>query len=215
MKNWKFKIAAFLTAIVTMFSFPICAFASTTRFEWSVTMKIVAYTKDDQSSSMGGWGHAFLAFYNDGTVDITIGHMTVEPNSSVTISTFDDRSAHKGIWYNIEGHNIAGIDWVTAAAMTISLTEAELETVNDAINSHDRWELLDNCCGFSGDVWNSVAPSKYTVSGLVPSALYTSIKSFPDYETTVSYDLYYQPLSKIAYHTDKSFVYSPSGATAG
>ena len=40
---------------------------------------------------------------NTSNSTITVGHMPVKPNQSVTIGTFGNRKAHTGIWYNIEG----------------------------------------------------------------------------------------------------------------
>lgn len=218
MKKCRKTTVSFLLVLSILFSLAAPAFANdgiSPLMEWDVTMTIASYPRQENQSSLDHFGHAFLAFYNDSSVTITIGHMKVAPGSSVTIGTYQNRPAHKGIWYNVEGYNLNLINSSEGlATLTISLSQNQLSTVNAAINGHDHWSHIDNCASFARGVWNSVTSGSMQLDGMSPAELCSTITGHhPGYGTSLS-TAFIQPISKIAYHTSTSYVYDTSGAAA-
>jgi hypothetical protein len=163
------------------------------------TVRIVSIPGSAGSVSSGSFGHSFLTFKNTSNSTITVGHMPVKPNQSVTIGTFGNRKAHTGIWYNIEGY--AGIPSESYALVT-GVTASELAIVNDVINANDSWTLTNNCSAFAVKVWNAT-PAGNKVSGGNPAALANSIRSYDLCITNPS--IVKKALSTVAYHTDLSY----------
>lgn len=177
------------------------------QWEYELSITIVSVPGSSLSLVNGNYGHAFIIVRNDSSIQLTIGHMTVPAESAITIGTFGNRSTHDGIWYNIEGyHGVSG-----GYAASYSVPYDDLSALNDAINYHDSHsDLTDNCTHFAKDVWNSVVPSAYQVTGTMPSTLASSISSL-DIATT-SYSVPQKAITDIAYQTSTSVVYSTAGA---
>lgn len=138
-----------------------------------------------------------------------LGHYSVEPNESITIGTFGNRSAHKGIWYNIEGYINSN---ATRYSLATAVTGTQLVTLNNVINKNDSWSLTDNCASFAKDVWNSIASTDYQISGATPTALSKKIRKKSGYITNTAIPI--KEKRKIARQTSTSIVYDSTGATA-
>lgn len=202
-------------SIILLVALCVPAFAASAdvtprRIDFAATMQIVSFTGGGGiSSSVGLNGHTFLIFKNIGNSEITIGHMPLEAGDSVTIGTFGNRSAHEGIWYNIEGYG--GATPPTYALLT-GVTYGELIDINKAINDHDSWSITDNCSSFAVDVWNAGNSGK-TLSGGNPAAVVNSIKRQDGYTTNPTIPS--KSASDIARHTSSGYVYDSSGRYAG
>lgn len=200
-------------SIILLVALCIPAFAANAdvtsrRIAFAATMQIVSFTRGDISSGVNISGHTFLIFKNIGNSEITIGHMPLQAGDSVTIGTFGNRSAHDGIWYNIEGYR--GATPPTYALLT-GVTYGELIDINNAINNHDRWSITDNCSSFAVDVWNAGNSGK-TLFGGNPTAVVNSIKNQNGYTTNPTIPS--KSASDIARHTSSGYVYDSSGRGA-
>ncbi len=206
------KIARIFLSILFIFTLSTSAFAADTpqpRIDFVATMDVVSFSGGGSFSSTGYKGHSFLIFKNTSNSNITIGHMPVAPGESITIGTFGNRSAHSGIWYNIEGyHGVSS----TSYGLRTGLTTGQLLLVNQEINGHDSWSLSNNCSAFARDVWNA-ADSGNTLSGGNPAALASSIKKCSGYTTNPTIPS--KSLNSIARHTSSSYSYDASGANPG
>lgn len=182
MKKVSKRILSVVAIIILLLSICITAYASEIqpRIDFVATMKIVSFTGGGAFSAVGYDGHSFLIFTNTCNSNITVGHMPLAPGESVTVGTFGNRSAHVGIWYNIEGCYSTS---TTTYALTTGLTVAELQRVNQTINDNDSWSVTNNCSSFAVKVWNS-GPSGYAVSGWNPTALVSSIKNNSNHTTS-------------------------------
>lgn len=210
-KSFFRKISSILFSIVLIFALSIPSYAADTesrRIDFVATMQIVSFSGGGSFSSVGYNGHSFLTFTNTSNSNITVGHMPVAPGDSITIGTFGNRSAHSGIWYNIEGY--CGTS-STSYSLVTGATASELVSINAAINNHDYWRVSNNCSSFARDVWNA-GNSGRTVSGGNPAALANSIKSFSGYITNPTIPS--KSLSSIARHTSNGYVYDSSGRVA-
>ena len=151
------KIARIFLSILFIFTLSTSAFAADTpqpRIDFVATMDVVSFSGGGSFSSTGYKGHSFLIFKNTSNSNITIGHMPVAPGESITIGTFGNRSAHSGIWYNIEGyHGVSS----TSYGLRTGLTTGQLLLVNQEINGHDSWSLSKKCSGYTT---NPTIPSK-------------------------------------------------------
>lgn len=204
-------VAVFLVVTCLIFSFAPIANAAT-QYSVFVLVRIVAYTGGSSSGSLSG--HACLIVYNESTIPITIGHMTVGVNDYITIGTFGNRSAHEGIWYNIEAANMTAISASDFAQTCYGITTlSQISTLNSAINGSDEWTLTKNCAYFAKHCWNAVAPTSLQLSGGTPSALRSSILSHGG--TSANLPTTNKPSSTIAYQTNSGYIYCPSGINAG
>ena len=214
MKKVAQRMTGFFMAIILLVA--LCVPVSATsdgeaeqlRIDFAATMQIVSFSGGGVGSSFGLEGHTFLIFKNIGTTEITVGHMPLEAGESVTIGTFGNRPAHKGIWYNIEGY--CGVTPPTYALLT-GVTYGELIDINRAINNHDTWSITDNCSSFAVDVWNAGNSGK-TLSGGNPAAVVSSIKKQSGYTTNPTVPV--KSVSEIARHTSTGYVYDSSGRYA-
>ena len=197
--------------MVFTLTIPIMATSVQPRIDFAVSIKIVAFEGDGILSSVGYGGHVFLIVTNRLNYEITIGHFPVGAGESITIGTFGDRSAHTGIWYNIEGC-LGVLSDCTTYALATALTVTELKAVNNKINELDDWSITENCSYFAVNVWNAT-PTSQTVSGWNPAAVVSSIKSYDGYLTNPT--LPTNSDSDIARHTSDSYVFDTSGKSAG
>ena len=201
------RFITLVVVVMLLFSISVTAYASEIqpRIDFVATMKVVSFTGGGVASSFGYNGHSFLIFTNTWTSPITVGHFPVAPGESITIGTFGNRANHVGIWYNIEG--CLGTSTTTYALVT-ALTVAELQQVNQTINSNDSWSALsNNCSAFAVKVWNSV--SSVDISGWNPADVVSSIRSQDYYVTNVAIPS--KTSSNIARHTSTSYEMDPTG----
>lgn len=212
MKNFCRKILSLLLVLTFVLGSSLPASASTVqpRITFVATITIVSYSGGGIFSSVGTEGHSFLKVRNETSSTITVGHMTVAAGDTITLGAFGNRSAHTGIWYNIEGYYSSSISSTSSYALVTGLTSSQLTTLNTTINNNDSWTLINNCSYFARTVWNSIASSSYQVTGGNPAALVTSIKSKTDYVSNPS--IPYKTLNTIARHTSTSYVLDTSGA---
>lgn len=202
------RATTLLFAIVFLFALSASALASEIiqpRIDFVATMLVVSAPSSGISS---GSGHAFLVIKNTSDSEITVGHMPVGTHDSVTIGTFGNRSAHCGIWYNVEGYHRPSPSY----GLLMGVTPKDLATINRTINSNDSWSLSNNCSSFAAKVWNAVNPTK-NLSGGTPAILANNIQYYCDqagyYENP---EIPSKARSTIARHTTTSYVYDPSGA---
>ena len=198
------RFISILLVLVLLSSFATTAYATDgdiePRIDFVASMTIVAFSTNDDS-------HAFLVFKNMSNSTITIGHMPVDAGDSITIGTFGNRAAHRGIWYNIEGyHNPSS---VTTYGMTNGVTRSELTKINQTINANDRWSLANNCTTFAIKVWNSGNVSQ-PLTGGNPSALIVAMNLTGNRITNPTVPQ--KSINQIARHTATSYSYDPSGA---
>ncbi len=210
MKKSLKKTASFILAVIILLSFSTVAYANEIqpRITFVASIKVVSAPVSGSSGIAGVSGHSFIIVKNVSNSTIKVGHMSVSVGNSVTIGTYGNRSAHKGIWYNIEGY--VGIKG-TSYSLSTGLTSADLDSVNAVINNNDKWSVTNNCSYFAKTVWNTAYPTK-KISGTDPLTLANSIKSKDSYITDIS--IPYKSKNKIARHTTSGYVYDSSGATA-
>lgn len=212
MKNIKNRFFALLLSFAIFFSLVSPAFASNAEIDWEVDMRILAYDSGGLSDFIDTGGHAFLLFHNGCNVSVTIGHFKLAPDEYLTVGTFGNRTAHKGIWYNIEGFYWSDASNAPNASLFYSLAPSDLDSLNSAINTHDSWALIgDNCADFAASVWNSVVPSSLKVSGYNPALLRNSIESISGYDANYSTMPWNKSENEIARHTATSYVFDASG----
>ena len=77
-------------------------------------------------------------------------------------------SQHTGIWYNLESYfaNNASA-YGNRVSLSMSVTQSNIDTINDIISKNDKWSLTNNCSSFAVKVWNSV--SSKTLSAGIPN----------------------------------------------
>lgn len=212
-KFMKRRLMPILLGICIVFGLNCSSVHAATTPAIVVIVDIVSYpggfSAPAQSSSNG---HSFLLIHNYSYYPITIGHMTVGVGDYITNGTFDNRSAHHGIWYNIEAYAINAVKQTTYARMSYGLTsQSQVDTLNSTINSCDYYSYvpLFTCSSFARQCWNSVAPSSMQVSGNTPLLLKSSILSHGG----VSSGLTDSPKadSTIAYQTTTGYITCPQG----
>lgn len=210
MKKTTKRIISFIFAVVLLLSFTTIAYAKDAepRITFVGRLQIVSAPKTGSIGSAGISGHSFIVVKNTSDTVITVGHMPVKPGDSITIGTYGNRDAHKGIWYNIEGcTSIIGTSYGLACALTMS----DIYTINNVINANDAWSLTKNCSYFAKTVWNAVYPTE-SLSGIDPLTLANSIQNKDFCVTNPAIPS--KSKSDIARHTSSGYVYDLSGATS-
>lgn len=177
--------------------------------EFAVSLDIISYNSPVLTSDGSGNGHSFIVVHNFNSYAIQVGHMRVPSNESVTVSVFDNRANHKGVWYNIEGYHASAIENASPARLSTGLSQEELNTLNSYINNYDYYSLAsNNCSQFSKRCWNAVSDVK--LSGGIPTLLRNSIVSHGG--STSGVDVPNKSISSIAYQTSTSVKSDSSGA---
>lgn len=198
--------------VISMFIFNVLGVQAQETYAntvYAVYLDIVSYSSSVLTSEGSGNGHSFIVVHNSNAYAITVGHMRVPARSSVTVSVFDNRAAHKGVWYNIEGYCSSAIEGVSPARLSTGLSETELNTLNSYINNYDYYSYTsNNCSQFSKRCWNAV--SDVQLSGGAPTLLRASILA--NGGSTSGVDIPSKSISSIAYQTSTSIVYDKSGA---
>ena len=184
------------------------------RYAISVIVQVVSYSGGGLFSSSGFNGHSFLIIHNESTIAVTIGHMSVAAGDYVTVGTYGNRSAHTGIWYNIEAYYINTLKNYSYSSRIYELeTLNEVATLNYAINSSDSWQLLNNCSHFAANCWNAITPASMHISGGNPASLASQISALPGSQVSITVSP--KAITSIAYQTTYGITYDQSGATAG
>lgn len=208
MKKLAKKFISFFLVIIFICSFSTIAYADTAqpRITFVATLQIISAPKAGSSGLPGVNGHSFIIVKNDSNATITVGHMPVGAGDSVTVGTYGNRNAHKGIWYNIEGYaRMTG----TYYGLSCGLTMSDVYTITNVINANDTWSVAKNCSYFAKTVWNAVYASQ-SVSGVDPLTLANSIQSKSFCVTNPS--IPYKEKNTIARHTSSGYIYDSSGA---
>lgn len=202
-----------LIAILVVTCIPTVSAIEPRRIDFAAYVWVVSDAGEGLGESMGIDGHSFLIVENVSHSEITVGHYDLPVGETVTIGTFGNRDAHKGIWYNIEGYYERTEGYPSPYAAVTAVTGSELNTMNAAINGHDSWSLLDNCSEFAADVWNSIAPSYVELRGGDPATMVTDIINCDYYDGRA--DIPTKSISEIARQTSSGIVYDRSGAEGG
>lgn len=206
------KIVAIFLGLSLCFSSVTAVYAQTpyANAVYSVSLDIVSYPSGVLTSNNNSeTGHSFLVVRNYNSYSIRVGHMSVPAGGTVTVSVFGNRSAHQGVWYNIEGCYSSGINSSNAIRLTTVLTESKLATLNNYINNYDYYDLFDNNCAlFSVRCWNAV--SDVDLTGTIPIDLWYSIYGTYDFNTNTSVPS--KTIYDVAYQTSNSIEYDESGA---
>ena len=209
MKKVTKKLLSLILAIVFLFSFATIAYADEVQpcITFVASLQVISAPISGSIGSAGISGHSFIVVKNTSNSTITVGHMPVSAGDSVTVGTFGNRNAHKGIWYNIEGYSKPkGASYGLQTGLTLN----DLNTINTVINNNDNWTLTNNCSIFAKKVWNAVYPSK-ALTGTDPLTLSNSIKSKEYWIADPAVPS--KTKDKIARHTSTGYVYDTSGAT--
>lgn len=128
--------------------------------------------------------HSWLVVKNTDSKPIKVGHYNLGPGLSVTIGTWGNIEQHKGIWYNYEGYLYNKFS--THVSISKNATQLELNDFNTAVNSFDRWNIVNTCAYFAGYVWDHTFSSPKVNVGAYPSLLATSLKGISGYVTNRS-----------------------------
>ena len=124
--------------------------------------------------------HAFITIKNISNKDLSIGLLSdisprvtisigtwssVDPTSSQTSSASfsgsSSRSIHTGIIYNYEAYLINYTEQMNERySLTVTITQSQLDEINNIIRNYDKWNLINNCTVFASKVWNSVISNK-------------------------------------------------------
>lgn len=151
MKKIAKKLTAFLLTVILMFSFTIIAYADDgvePQLSFSAIVTVVSCPNTTSFKSGNGiLGHSFIIVSNVGNSAITVGNMKVDVNQKITIGTFGNRNAHKGIWYNIEGYNYHDLN-------------AELYSLSTGLTGTDPASLAKSIKSKSGYSTEPIIPYK-------------------------------------------------------
>lgn len=178
------KLFALFLAVCVVFSCSVTAFAAEPRATTVGTLTIFA-SNDGGSSSWNTSGHAFISFKNTSSSSITVGGLSVGAGHEITIGTWGNKSGHVGIWYNLESYFVNNQDsYSNRVSLSMSVTQANVDTINTLISKNDSWSALNNCSSFAVKIWNAVS-SKTLSAGTpnTPTSLMSSIKAKSGYET--------------------------------
>jgi len=172
-------------------------------------LSIVSYGSGG-STSLDTNGHAFIMVVNTHTKKIKVGRKSVKKGGSVTVGTFGNRSAHNGVWYNIEAYCISSSSRVS---LTKAITSKQLKKVSKKIRNNDKWGLIKNCSWFAAKVWNSINSGSNKVKpGVIPTPakLAANIKEHKGYQTEIA--IPFNGLKTICYYNGSKLVYDERGA---
>ncbi len=145
--------------------------------------------------------HSWIVVYNNSGGDITVGRMTIANGTEIAIGTWGNQYVnnanvyHYGVWYNLEPY-MAKYEGAYAdnVSKNRQLTEADLATLNNYINSHDTWSATTNCSTFAAGAWNAVAGYNQLSAGIIntPKNLANSIINTTVYTDDLTMRYYYR-----------------------
>lgn len=180
----KRKFLAVILAICMVLCCSVTAFAAEPKATTVGTLTIFS-SNDGGNSSWNTSGHAFISFKNTSSSSITVGGLSVGSGHEITIGTWGNKSNHVGIWYNLESYFVNNQSaYSNRVSLSMSVTQANIDTINTLISNNDTWTALNNCSSFAVKIWNAVS-SKTLSAGTpnTPTSLMTSIKSKSGYQT--------------------------------
>ena len=183
-------ISVIVLLLVTCFMFVGCT--EDRQYEANVASgdiaKFTLFTYDGKGESVWGLanlGHTFLSIENISQDTITIGKKDLNVGETIALGTWSIKE-HFGVWYNVESNYIAEHNkYDGRVSITIGITAEDLEKINHAILSNDRWNPLNNCSHFALHVYNQVASdTEYIKTPLIhtPSYIAKNIKKFANHE---------------------------------
>jgi hypothetical protein len=172
------------------------------------TVRIFVGYGNDGSSGGIGWtdyGHAWLTVTNNSTSNITVGGLSnIAPGKTVSIGTWGNVNPHKGVWYNLEARRIAlNNRYTTRSSISISVSQANLNSLNTSILNNDAWSYTNNCASFAVRAWNAMSATTNLSAGTpnTPDGVYASMlsKGSPSQGISVPYhyDVYYRASSPV------------------
>ncbi len=178
------KSLAVILAVCMVICYSVTAFADEARASTVGTLTIFS-SNDGGNSSWNTSGHAFISFKNTSSSSIKFGGLNVGAGHEITIGTWGNKSNHVGIWYNLESYFVNNQNaYSNRVSLSMDVTQANINTINNLISKNDTWTALNNCSSFAVKIWNAVS-SKTLSSGIpnTPTSLMSSIKSKSGYET--------------------------------
>lgn len=133
-------------------------------------------------------GHSWVYIYNDSEEPFTISDYEVPPNTGITLGTTSmPTMEHRGIWYNLESHNLT--NYGTNVGITAPINKEDIHYINTYLLEHDKWSIFYNCSNFTSDLWNKTSAGYYNkVKTGTPLILENSIKSKDDYITDGTFE---------------------------
>ena len=148
--------------------------------------KLIIFSTTTAQIIPASLGHSWFVIENYKSTSLRIGHCNIGGKRKMTIGTWGNIKQHKGIWYNMEAFINDFPEHVSAGK---ELTQSDVDKLNTAINSLDKWTIYFNCAFFTTKVWNSVAKTQLTHSNNnagtpLPQNLARSIKANLTYYKT-------------------------------
>lgn len=148
-------------------------------------IKVTIFSIADSSSSSSGpniSGHSWITVKNNSPYNITIGKMSISPNSGVSLGTWGN-TVHIGLYYNLEYDRAQYFYGRVSYSRNIFSSQWN----NDYVLNNDEWSLYDNCANFAVGLWNSMLSSQYSISfggsWPTPSIVKNKILQFNGYNT--------------------------------
>lgn len=184
-KHFK-KLVSLVLSLIMVVGMSVTTFAAEVQPAATTVGTLTIFSSNDGgSSSWDTSSHAFIAFKNSSSSSIRVGGLNVGAGHEITFGTWGNKSQHTGIWYNLESYfaNNASA-YGNRVSLSMSVTQSNIDTINDIISKNDKWSLTNNCSSFAVKVWNSVS-SKTLSAGIpnTPTSLMSSIKSKSGYQT--------------------------------
>lgn len=181
------KFLSILFSLIIVFSLSATAFAAEVQPAAAATVGTLTIfsSNDGGSSSWDTSGHAFIAFKNTSSSSVTVGGLNVGSGHEITFGTWGNKNQHTGIWYNLESYFANNSSaYGNRVSLSMSVTQSNINTINNIISNNDTWSLTNNCSSFAVKVWNSVSSTSLS-AGLpnTPTSLMSSIKSKSGYQT--------------------------------
>ena len=206
MRQWK-KLLSLIFAFIMVFTVnttALAAEAQSTDASSTVGTLTIFSANDGGSSSWNTSRHSFIAFKNTSYSSIRVGGLNVGSGHEITIGTWGNKSQHTGIWYNLESYFVNNTGaYSNRVSLSMSVTQSDINTINNIISNNDKWSLTNNCTSFAIKVWNNV--SNAILSGGIPNtptALMSSIKAKSAHQTGRSI----RNTTPIGYVSNGSFV---------
>lgn len=121
-------------------------------------LRLYTMSDDKGDASINTSGHAFISVTNVSDTELNVGELVIAPGTSMTFGTRGNRNEHSGIWYNLESYYMYYIPdyYYDLYSMQVSLTQEQLDIVNENLSRSDHWSAIYNCSAFSEAMWNSV-----------------------------------------------------------
>lgn len=155
------------------------------------------------SSSLNDTGHAWITVKNNSPYAITIGKMSISPNTGVSLGTWGN-TVHSGLYYNLEYSRVETLSGRVSYSRNIFASQWN----NDYVLQHDSWDAYNNCAAFAVGLWNSMLSSQYQInfngSWPHPNVVAQRIRQFSGYLTNATV----VGNSNVGYYVGDAFNYS-------